>query len=172
MRIGIGRISGRMILAALLCEAAACDDKTREAGVKPIAPVLKVHEDAAGIANYMTPPVPVHKARRVAAPLSGGRSGIGPTDLIVYILVHVEEAEWPSWLAAFGDPKRRTPYHLPKAVSEILLPPALAAGFALDDKGRLVDGVFYDPGTLAVSGYRGVLAIRLGTELLLVFTST
>lgn len=172
MRIGIGRMLEWMILAALLSAALACNDKAREADVKPITPIIKAHEDVEGLSNYMTPPVPVRQARRVAVPLSSGRSEIGPTDLTVYILVHVEESDWPSWLAAFGEPKRRTAYHLPKAVSEALLPPELAAGLPLDDKGRLIDGVFYDPGSMAVSGNRGVLAIRIGSELLLVFTST
>jgi hypothetical protein len=172
MRMRIGRNAGLAILTSLIMTAVACNEKTREEEVKPNAVIIMAHEDLEGLSNYVRPPVPILKARRVVAPLANGRSDIGPTDLTAYILVHVEESDWPAWLAAFGEPKRRTAYHLPTAIAEALLPADLLATLPLDSNGRLIDGVFYDPKDIAVSGNRGILAIRLGTELLLVFTST
>lgn len=172
MKTGLGGNAVRMLLVAFLSTAMACNEKNREPDVKSTTPVVKMHEDAEGAARYVRPPVPILKARRVVVPLGHGRSDIGPTDLTAYILVHVEESEWPAWLAAFGEPIRRTAYHLPTVVADALLPADLAATLPLDSDGRLIDGVFYDPDGMAVSGYSGVLAIRLGSELLLVITST
>jgi hypothetical protein len=172
MKIGLGGNAARMLMAAFLLTAMACNEKSREPDVKNPTPVVKVHEDAEGATRYVRPPVPILKARRVVVPLGNGRSDIGPTDLTAYILVHVEESEWPAWIAAFGEPKRRTAFHIPTVIADALLPADLSATLPLDSDGRLVDGVFYDPDGMAVSGYSGVLAIRLGTELLLVFTST
>lgn len=171
-RMRLVRNAGQALLASLILIAMACNEKTREAEVKPSASVIKVHQDPEGLANYLRAPVPILKARRVVVPLGNGRSDIGPTDLTAYLLVHVEESDWPAWLAALGEPKRRTAYHLPTAIADALLPADQAATLPLDPQGRLIDGVFYDPDGMAVSGYGGILAIRLGTELLLVFSST
>lgn len=131
-RLALGELAAKGILLASFLGAMAFGEKPREAEVKPSAAAIKVHEDPEGISQYIHPPAPILKARRVAAPLGKGRSDIGPTDLTA----------------------------------------DLAATLPLDSNGRLIDGVFYDPKNLAVSGYRGILAIRLGSELLLVFTST
>ncbi len=162
----------RLLVVALLSTTMACNGKNRETDVKGATPVVRVHEDTEGATHYVHPPVPITKARRVVVPPGNGRSDIGPTDLTAYVLVHVEESDWPAWVAAFGEPKQRTAFHLPTLVADALLPPDLAATLPLDADGRLIDGLFYDPTGLAVSGYTGVLAIRLGTEVLLVFTST
>ncbi|MDB5105357.1 MAG: hypothetical protein JWP91_3046 [Fibrobacteres bacterium] len=131
---------------------------------------IRIHEDTAGLGSKMRLPAPAVSVRWAEIPRSNPR-GIGPTDTRLFVLAEVTDQDRPKWIEAFGEPIRRSGFHLPPDVAERLLPPELLAQCPLDSSGRAVPGTLYRPSALAAATYEGAVAAGLGNHLILEFLS-
>jgi hypothetical protein len=154
--------------AALL---AACGREKAERDAPPTPPA--VHSDVATVEKFVSLPgiVAVRWVEEARGASSGRDLAPGPTDLVLTAYVEINAAEWPALEKSLGGARGTSTFRMEESRAELMLPPDVLDRLPRDGNVRVVQVTDYDIAAIRTGTRAGHTARRIGSGLLMSFTT-